>query len=67
MDSKLQTREIHIYNTGTKKILISHVPVDSRAGKALEAGDFAIAGCPGTGAPILMDYRNVSLYPFSGG
>ena len=58
-DSQVKTKEVRIYNTGTKKILISHVPIDQNNGKALEAGDYEIAGCPGTGAPILMDYRNV--------
>lgn len=64
IDGKLQTVEVRIYNTGTKKLLLSHVPVDVRTGRALESGDFAIAGCPGTGAPILMDYKNVSHTAF---
>ena len=59
LDGKLKTKEVRIYNTGTKKVLISHVPVDDRTGRALESGDFSIAGCPGTGAPILMDYTSV--------
>lgn len=63
-DPKIKTREVRIYNTGSKKVLVSHVPVDPASGKALEAGDFAIAGCPGTGAPILMDYRNVRARDF---
>jgi 2-methylaconitate cis-trans-isomerase PrpF len=63
LDPKLKTREVRIYNTGTKKILISHVPVDDKTGFALEAGDYAIAGCPGTAAPILMDFKNVSSSP----
>ena len=58
-DSQVKAKEVRIYNTGTKKLLISHVPIDQNSGKALEAGDYEIAGCPGTGAPILMDYRNV--------
>jgi 2-methylaconitate cis-trans-isomerase PrpF len=56
---EIKAREVRIYNTGTGKVLISHVPIARDSGRALETGNFAIAGCPGTGAPILMDYRNV--------
>ena len=55
----IKTREVRIYNTGTATVTISHVPVDESGDKTLESGDFSIAGCPGTGAPILLDYRNV--------
>ncbi|SPO07051.1 uncharacterized protein DNG_09745 [Cephalotrichum gorgonifer] len=51
----LETREVRIYNTGTGKVLRSHVPV-SAAGSVVEDGNFSIAAVPGTGAPILMDY-----------
>ena len=40
-------------------VFLSHVPVDRKSGRPLEKGEFAIDGCPGTGAPILMDYRDV--------
>lgn len=60
LDPDMQAKEVRIYNTNTKKILVSHVPVDSKTGKALEAGTYSISGIAGTGAPILMDYRNVS-------
>ncbi|KAL7893033.1 hypothetical protein HDV63DRAFT_368541 [Trichoderma sp. SZMC 28014] len=50
------TQEVRIYNTGTKKLLVAHVPVDSKTGGVVEEGDFSIAGVPGTGAPILLDY-----------
>ena len=40
---------------------MAHVPVDERTGRALEKGDFAISGVPGTGAPVLMDYSQVFL------
>ena len=60
IDSKVKTRQVRIYNTGTRTILISHVPIDVKTGKSLEAGTFAIAGVPGTGAPILIDFRHVS-------
>ncbi len=45
---------VRIYNTNTDKILIAKVPVAK--GKARVLGDSAIAGVPGTGAEILMDY-----------
>lgn len=54
------TQEVRIYNTGTKKLLVAHVPVDSKTGGVVEEGDFSIAGVPGTGAPILLDYSGVS-------
>lgn len=57
---KTRTQEIRIFNTGTKRTLTSHVPIDERTGRAKENGEYAIAGCPGTGAPILMDYRDVA-------
>lgn len=47
--------EVRIHNTNTGKILIATVPV--RNGRARVIGDFAIAGVPGTGAEIFMDYR----------
>lgn len=55
----VNAQEVRIYNTGTKKILIAHVPIDSD-GLALVEGDCTISGVPGTSAPILMDYRYVS-------
>lgn len=53
-------KKVRIYNTGSKKVLISHVPVDKKTGRALEKGEYQIAGCPGTGAPIFMDYSLVT-------
>jgi 2-methylaconitate cis-trans-isomerase PrpF len=61
-DPTLATREVRIYNTGTRKVLVSHVPIDRETGKSVSEGKFAIAAVPGTGAPILMDYRDVSLH-----
>ena len=52
--------KVRIYNTGSKKMLVSYVPVDESTGRALEKGDYQIAGCPGPGAPILMDYSLVT-------
>ena len=45
---------VRIYNTNTDKLLVAHVPV--AGGKARVRGDCAIAGVPGTGAEIIMDY-----------
>lgn len=56
-DDRLKAREVRIWQTGTQKLLISHVPVDEKSGMALHGGDFEIAGVPGSGAPILMDFR----------
>lgn len=61
-DPKILAREVRIWQTGTKKLLIAHVPVDENTGKAVSKGDFAIAAVPGTGAPILMDFRTVSRF-----
>jgi 2-methylaconitate cis-trans-isomerase PrpF len=47
--------EVRIYNTNTQKIIIAKVPV--HRGRARVKGDYAIAGVPGTGAEIFMDYR----------
>ena len=52
---------VRIYNTCMDSILIAHVPVDPKTHRALENGDYAFDGCPGTGAPILMDYSQVSV------
>lgn len=63
IDEKLETKEVRIWNTNTQKLLVEHVPINTKTGKALETGDFSISGCPGTGAPILLDYRNVRVVP----
>ena len=56
VDPKVRTQEVRIYNTGTKKVLISHVPIDDEGYSAAD-GEYTMAAVPGTGAPILMDYR----------
>lgn len=54
------TQEVRIYQPlSTKKVLVAHVPIDETTGRFVEKGDYKIAGCPGTGSPILMDYRYV--------
>ncbi|VTU26145.1 3-methylitaconate isomerase [Variovorax sp. PBS-H4] len=45
---------VRIHNTNTGTLLVSKVPVKN--GRARLLGDCAIAGVPGTGAEILMDY-----------
>jgi 2-methylaconitate cis-trans-isomerase PrpF len=45
---------VRIHNTNTDKVLIAEVPVIG--GRAAVRGDAAIAGVPGTGAPITMDW-----------
>jgi len=47
---------VRIYNTNTDKIIVAHVPVKN--GRAKVTGDYAIAGVPGTGAEIFMDYSS---------
>lgn len=49
------TVRIHLTNSG--HILVAEVPV--KDGKAQVDGDYAIDGCPGTGAKIVMDWSNV--------
>jgi len=47
---------VRIHNTNTGTILVAKVQVKN--GKARVLGDCAIAGVPGTGAEILMDYTD---------
>ncbi|KAJ9641319.1 hypothetical protein H2204_002997 [Knufia peltigerae] len=60
-DESLTAREVRIFNTNTKSILISHIVVDPTTGYSLATGGSRIAGVLGTGSPILMDYSNVSI------
>lgn len=53
-------RIVRIYNTGMDVILVAHCPIDPSTNRALEKGDCQIDGVPGTGAPILIDYSQVS-------
>jgi len=46
--------KVRIHNTNTGKILIAEVPVQD--GKAQVSGDYKIAGVPGTGAKIMLDF-----------
>lgn len=54
------TQQVSIWMVGTQTRLIAHVPINEKTGRAQEAGDYRIHGCPGTGAPIMMDYKDVS-------
>lgn len=61
-DDSIVAREVRIFNTNTKKVLIAHVPVEAKSGFSITQGNAEISGVPGTSAPILMDYRNVSIW-----
>jgi len=50
--------KVRINNTNTGKMLYAEVQV--RDGKARVKGDCVIAGVPGTGAPILMDFASTA-------
>lgn len=47
---------VRIYNTNTKKMIYSKVPV--KRGRVVSEGDFAIDGCPGTGARIDLSFMD---------
>ncbi|MBI3937257.1 MAG: 3-methylitaconate isomerase [Betaproteobacteria bacterium] len=49
---------VRIYNTNTRQILISRVPVE-RGAPAVD-GDYAIAGVPGTASEIRLDFSQTS-------
>jgi hypothetical protein len=45
---------VRIHNTNTRKLIVAHVPV--RDGEASVEGDFELAGVPGRGARIALDF-----------
>ena len=45
---------VHIFNTNTRQVLVSRIPVSG--GQPSVHGDCAIAGVPGTGAEIQLDF-----------
>ncbi len=47
---------VRIYNTNTRKMIFSKVPV--KRGKVVSEGDYAIDGCPGTGARIDLSFMD---------
>ena len=48
------TTKVRIHNTNTKKVIVAHVPV--KDGEAAIEGDFELAGIPGRGARIALDF-----------
>jgi hypothetical protein len=49
---------VRIYNTNTGKILVAEVQV--KDGKAAVDGEYSIAGVPGAGAKIMMDFAGTA-------
>lgn len=49
---------VRILNTNTDKILVEKVQVEN--GKARVKGDYAIAGVPGTGAEVVVDFSDTA-------
>lgn len=47
---------VRIFNTNTNKVLTAEVLVED--GTVVEEGDTSIAGVPGTGAPVMLDFGN---------
>ncbi len=45
---------VRVHNTNTKKLIVAHVPV--AGGEAAVTGDFELAGVPGRGARIALDF-----------
>jgi len=45
---------VRVHNTNTRKVIIAHVPVHD--GEAAVEGDFELAGVPGRGARIALDF-----------
>ena len=45
---------VRIHNTNTRKLIVAHVPVEG--GEAAVHGDFELAGVPGRGARIALDF-----------
>lgn len=62
----VSTQLVHIFNTGTQKMMYEHVPVEF-PGQTQFEGDFKIAGVPGTGAPILIDWKETIGAKFNKG
>jgi 2-methylaconitate cis-trans-isomerase PrpF len=50
---------VRVLNTNLQRLLSVEVPVDDD-GRVVTAGDFAIAGVPGTGARILVDFADTA-------
>src|SRR5262245_55769837 len=50
------TTVVRIHNTNTRKLIVSHVPVQD--GEAAVEGDFELAGVAGRGARITLDFQD---------
>ena len=48
--------KVRIFNTNTKRVIVETVPV--RNGKAVTEGDYRIAGVPGSGAKVSLDFSD---------
>jgi hypothetical protein len=46
--------KVHMYNRNTDKVIVSEVPVIQ--GKAAVEGDYVVAGVPGSGAKVTVDF-----------
>ena len=50
--------KVRIHNMNTNKVIVAEVPVKN--GEVVTEGSFAIAGVPGTGAPIALDFSRTA-------
>ncbi|KAI1319736.1 hypothetical protein F5Y16DRAFT_405833 [Xylariaceae sp. FL0255] len=57
-----ERKMVRIYSMSKDIILVAHVAIPTVASWALERGDDTISGCPGIGAPILIDHSNTSSH-----
>lgn len=56
VEAKKPITTVRIHLTNSKSLLVAEVPV--KDGKAAVEGDFGIAGVPGTGAKITLDWKD---------
>ncbi|NMM62414.1 3-methylitaconate isomerase [Clostridium sp. P21] len=56
VEAKEPVTIVRIHLTNSKNLLVAEVPV--KYGKAAVEGDFSIAGVPGTGAKITLDWKD---------
>jgi 2-methylaconitate cis-trans-isomerase PrpF len=55
MEARAPITTVRIHNTNTGRILISHVNMAD--GRPKVNGDYRVAGVPGTGSEVFLDYR----------
>jgi hypothetical protein len=48
--------KVRIFNTNTKKVIVAEVPV--KDGEVITQGEYVIAGVPGSGAKIVLNFLN---------